>query len=266
MTEIDRMDMDIGRALALLGRSLDDIPRLRRLSCRNQEFPLWDERVRGILVEAFGRESNEYARYDGNLVLKRVETPEEMQQAYVDHLCQREAALKDIVQRCSSMVGVRVEGPSMLPKAFIAHGGDSAALTKLKDFLCALGVDPLVVEDQASEDRSANENVEHYLSRAHCAIVLAAKGDIDGKTGNFLPRGNVLVEAGRFQERFAGRVVYLLEEGATLPSNLREKVWGEFTQDNMERAFIKIVKELRAFGIIVARTPAGKGGISAATQ
>jgi predicted nucleotide-binding protein len=142
-----------------------------------------------------------------------------------------------------------------LPSAFVAQGGDSEALKKVTQFLRALGVDPLVVEDQASEDRSANENVEHYLSRADCAIVLATKGDIDGKTGSFLPRGNVLVEAGRFQERFAGRIVYLLEEGATLPSNIREKVWENFTQNSMERAFIKIAKELRAFGIIKTGKP-----------
>jgi predicted nucleotide-binding protein len=141
------------------------------------------------------------------------------------------------------------------PRAFMAHGGDSEALKKIIGFLRALGVEPLVVEDQASEDRSANENVEHYLSQADCAIVLATKGDIDGKTGSFLPRGNVLVEAGRFQERFAGRIVYLLEEGATLPSNIREKVWENFTQNNMERAFIKIAKELRAFGIIRSGKP-----------
>ena len=147
--------------------------------------------------------------------------------------------------------GAVLEAPSSeSTKAFIAHGGSSDSLRKLTEFLRAVGVNPLVVEDQASEDRSANENVEHYLRQADCAIVLATKGDIDGKTGNFLPRGNVLVEAGRFQERFEGRIIYLLEEGATLPSNIREKVWESFTQNNMERAFIKIAKELRAFGII----------------
>jgi uncharacterized protein (TIGR02391 family) len=91
--------MEISKAVALLERALDVIPRLKRLSCRNQELPLWDERVRGILAEAFGPQSDEYARYDGILVLKRVEAAEEMQQAYVDHVAQREAALMSIVQR-----------------------------------------------------------------------------------------------------------------------------------------------------------------------
>jgi len=154
------------------------------------------------------------------------------------------------------LCGVPDDGPPMVPpEAFIAHGGSSDSLRKLTEFLRALGVNPLVVEDQASEDRSANENVEHYLRQADCAIVLATKGDIDGKTGNFLPRGNVLVEAGRFQERFEGRIIYLLEEGATLPSNIREKVWESFTQGNMERAFMKVGKEFTAFGIIKTARP-----------
>jgi predicted nucleotide-binding protein len=141
------------------------------------------------------------------------------------------------------------------PRAFVAHGGDSKALGKLEEFLRALGVDPLVVEDQASEDRSANGNVEHYLSQADCAIVLATKGDIDGRTGEFLPRGNILIELGRCQERFPRKTVWLLEEDTKFPSNVSEKVWERFSHDNMERAFIKIVKELSAFGIVKTGKP-----------
>jgi len=247
--------MEITKAVALLERALDDIPRLKKLSSHNQEFPLWDERVRGILAEAFGPRSNEYARFDGIIILKRVETSEEKQQAYVDHVSQREAALKDIVHQCSSMVGARVVGPSMAPKAFIAQGGESSALSKMKDFLDSLGVEPLVVEKQSSEDRSVNTNVEHYLKQADCAIVLATKGDIDGQTGEFLPRGNILVEIGRCQERFRGKTIYLLELGAKFPSNISEKVRERFTQDNMEDAFVKVAKELRAFGIIRTGKP-----------
>ena len=136
------------------------------------------------------------------------------------------------------------------PKAFIAHGGESNALAKLEEFLDALGVESLIVEKKPSEGRSINQNVERYLEQADCAIVLATKGDIDGQTGEFLPRGSILIEIGRFQERFSEKTVYLLEEDTRFPSNVNEKIWERFTQDNMERAFLKIVKELRAFGII----------------
>lgn len=141
------------------------------------------------------------------------------------------------------------------PKAFIAHGGDSPALAKLKSFLEALGVEPIVVEEQPSEGRSVGENVDWYSRQADCAIILATKGDIDGKTGGFIPRGNVLMEIGKLQELFKDRIIYLLQAGTKFPTNVSEKVWGRFTSSLMDNAFIKIAKELKKFGILKAVKP-----------
>jgi len=141
------------------------------------------------------------------------------------------------------------------PKAFIAHGGDSPALSKLKSFLEALGVKPLVVEEQPSEGRSVGENVDWYARQADCAIILATKGDIDGKTGRFIPRGNVLIEIGKSQELFKDRIIYLLQAGVKLPTNINEKVRARFTSQNMDNAFIKIAKELNKFGLLKAVKP-----------
>jgi|GEM_PF-955509 len=138
------------------------------------------------------------------------------------------------------------------PKAFMAHGGESAARDKLERFLMALGVTPIIVEEQPSEGRSADKNVEHYLRQCDCAIILAAKGDVDGRTGEFIPRGNILIEIGRCQEILPDRTVYLLEEGAKFPTNIDEKVWERFTEECMDKALIKVAKELRAFGLIRA--------------
>lgn len=141
------------------------------------------------------------------------------------------------------------------PKAFIAHGGESQAFSKLQEFLTALGIEPMFAEGKASQDRSVDEQVDWCMSQGDCAIVLATKGDIDGKTGEFIPRGNVNIEIGRVQERFPGKIVYLLEEGAKFPSNVSEKVWERFTQDNMEKAFIKVVREMTAFGMLKSCKP-----------
>jgi predicted nucleotide-binding protein len=141
------------------------------------------------------------------------------------------------------------------PKAFIAHGGASSALSKLKSFLEALGVEPLVVEEQPSEGRSVGENVDWYARQADCAIILATKGDIDGKTGKFIPRGNVLIEIGKLQELFKDRIIYLLQAGTKLPTNINEKVRARFTSEKMDDALIKIAKELKKFGILRAVKP-----------
>ena len=147
------------------------------------------------------------------------------------------------------------------PKAFIAHGGDSPALSKLKRFLEALDVQPLVVEEQASEDRSVGANVDWYSKQADCAIILATKGDIDGKTGGFIPRGNVLMEVGKLQEMFKGRIIYLLQSGTKFPTNVSEKVWGRFSPQSMDGAFTKAARELRAFGILKAVKPQNEASL-----
>jgi predicted nucleotide-binding protein len=135
-------------------------------------------------------------------------------------------------------------------KAFIAHGGESAARDKLENFLTALGVTPIIVEKQPSQGRSKDKNVEHYLKKCDCAIILATQGDIDGRTGEFIPRGNILNEIGRCQEIFPNRMVYLLKEVVKFPTNIDEKVWERFTAESMDKAFIKIAKEFRAFGLL----------------
>jgi len=52
------------------------------------------------------------------------------------------------------------------------------------------------------------------------------------------------------QKTHPGRIIYLLEEGANFPSNIKPKVWESFKQRNMMDAFLGIVRELRAYGIL----------------
>jgi predicted nucleotide-binding protein len=94
--------------------------------------------------------------------------------------------------------------------------------------------------------------VEHYLKQCDCAIILATKGDVDGRTGEFIPRGNILNEIGRAQEILPDKMIYLLEEETKFPTNIDEKVWERFTQESIDKPLIKVAKELCAFGLIKA--------------
>jgi hypothetical protein len=60
----------------------------------------------------------------------------------------------------------------------------------------------------------------------------------------------VLHEIGLAQEKLGNRIIYLKEDGCIFPSNVSPKIWENFSQTNMEQAFIKVAKELRAFGVI----------------
>ena len=142
--------------------------------------------------------------------------------------------------------------PQRAPAVFIAHGGKTEALEKLQGFVRALGVNPLVAEQEASGGRSVDKHIEWCLKNADCAIVLGTADDENLKDGKLYPRPNVHIEIGRIQERFDSRVVYLLEQKASFPSNISEKVYERFTQQNMEMAFIKIAREFMAFEILHA--------------
>jgi hypothetical protein len=54
------------------------------------------------------------------------------------------------------------------------------------------------------------------------------------------------------QKTFPEKIIYLLEEGAEFPANIKPKVWERFTQGCMDEAFIAIARELKAFGLIRA--------------
>jgi len=189
--ELGRMDKN--RAIELLKEALSEVSHLRELRYGNQDLELWRDKVSDIIEAAFGRKSSEYDRF-ARSVTSWLYTGSEIQyqNEYSQNLDEYETALKSIIQK-QEILGIKERPASETfvtegkPKAFIAHGGDSPALSKLKQFLEALDVQPLVVEEQASEDRSVGENVDWYSKQADCAIILATKGDIDGKTGASFP-------------------------------------------------------------------------------
>lgn len=139
-------------------------------------------------------------------------------------------------------------------RIFISHGKDSKALRKLERFLRGLGLIPIIVKDEPSRGRAVDDLVEEQMANCISAIILATKDDKVSDRGRkgryFQPRPNVIHEIGLAQEKLKENVIYLKEIGCNFPSNINPKVWENFTQDNMEDAFLKITKELRAFGII----------------
>jgi len=256
------MEMEKERAIELLIQAVDEIPHLKTLRYQNDEMKLWLDKVGNILRA--GLKPEDYSKYwpvsQALEILKGVYEDNIYQEEYLRKITNYEIALKSIIQKYE-ILGIErersyIEVPpesifrEVPPKAFIAHGGDSPALSKLKNFLEALGVEPIVVEEQPSEGRSVAENVDWYSRQADCAIILATKGDVDSKTGGFIPRGNVLIEIGKSQEIFKDRIIYLLQAGAHLPTNVSEKVWGRFTTQCMDDAFIKVAIELYKFGLL----------------
>ena len=128
-------------------------------------------------------------------------------------------------------------------KAFIAHEGETRALTMLKEFLEALGVKYFIAESEASSGRSIEGQVDWTQSNADFAICLATKGKaINKKTGRPYIAPNVIDELGRARQVFGNKIILLLQKGVEPHTNIAEIVHERFTTTNMEKAFIKIAK------------------------
>ena len=245
------------KAVLLLKQKLEeaDDPALAN---DEDEFERWVQEVESILARRFGQDSRELGNFTASLhreVRGQRSFDDEEDTGYRKRqIAHGKATLEAIlsVEETLGTVEMQEATTSSRPKAFIAHGGKTEALSKLQTFVAALGIVPLIAEEEASEDRSVDDQVEWCLDNADCAIILGTADDKELKDGKLYPRRNVHIEIGRVQERFPSRVIYLLEEGASFPSNITEKVREPFTQKNMENAFSKVAKELKAFGIITA--------------
>lgn len=247
--------MEVPQAIELIRKAIaEEIPHLRKLHYKNNEFELWCSKMYDILRAAFGEDSREYKGFllRGVHSVRIHGSEQDYQNDYIhDDVEAHEQALKEIVQRYE-LVGIKsgYVATTETPKAFIAHGGKSVALDKLCRFLKALGVEAFIVEEQPSKAKALDDKVEYYMAETDCAIILATGDDkIEGKLH---PRQNIIHEIGLAQKTFPDRIIYLLEKGAEFPSNIKPKVWESFTQESMDEAFIAIARELKAFGLIRA--------------
>ncbi len=140
-------------------------------------------------------------------------------------------------------------------RAFIAHEGESRALTMLKEFLEALGIRYFIAESKASNGRSIERQVDWTQSKADFAIFLTTKGKaINRKTGKHYMAPNIADELGRARQVFGNKIILLVQKGVELHTNIREIVYETFTTTNMEKAFIKVARELTNWGFIKVGT------------
>jgi predicted nucleotide-binding protein len=133
---------------------------------------------------------------------------------------------------------------------FISHGRKSTALDLVEDLVRALGLIPVIVMDQSSRGMSVDSKVSSYMKACSSAIILATGDDKVEGSSSFQPRQNVIHEIGLAQQMLTNKVTYLLEQNTEFPSNIAPMVYERFAKDNLSTAFIAIVRDLRAFGVL----------------
>jgi len=131
---------------------------------------------------------------------------------------------------------------------FIAHSGEPNALHRLTRFLEALGVKPVIAEWLPFKGRQVPEQARSAMDGCAAAIVFATATDAVGERKQ--PGRGALIETGILQERFGSKVIYLVEEGAELGPMVDGFAHESFTQGCLEKAFYRIVVDLKAHKLI----------------
>ena len=244
----------IAQLRALVGK-LDE---LRQLPPTNSDVDVWFDDVKSIVRDLCGEDSEEYLgvanapNVEGTVVGYPGEHP--LYFIYRVKLDRIEAAARVVLNRLEkgrapTLTKVSTSaGPERRPKVFISHGPPGSPLRKLKEFLEALGIEPIIVEEQPSEGRSVASNVEKYAGECATGIVLATRDR--QVNGEWEPNPGVLTEIGDLRKRFEGKIMYVVESGVKRSAMWSEHVYIEFENEQLDEAFIKLLKELKAAGLV----------------
>lgn len=149
--------------------------------------------------------------------------------------------------------GGRIESKVLIPKSnrvFIVHGHDGESREAVAHFLMRVGLDPVILHEQANRGRTIIEKVEAN-SDVGFAVVLLTPDDEGRAMGadklESRARQNVLLELGYFIARLGRENVCTLKRGdLEIPSDFAGVVWS--TMDANVAWKQELAKELAAAG------------------
>jgi len=87
---------------------------------------------------------------------------------------------------------------------FIVHGHDKETLLTVKDTISKLGLNPVILHEQPSKNKTVIEKLEKHSENADFAVILLTPDDVGYPSGKakekkFRARQNVVLELGFFQ-------------------------------------------------------------------
>ena len=120
------------------------------------------------------------------------------------------------------------------PRVFLVHGHDEAVRETVARFIERLGIEVIILHEQANSGRTIIEKIEHH-SEVGMAVVLLTPDDVGSKIGGKLEprvRQNVLLELGYFIGALGRSKVCALKSGdVDIPTDFAGVVWTQMSGD-----------------------------------
>lgn len=132
-------------------------------------------------------------------------------------------------------------------KVFIVHGHDEVLLNKIEIILRRIGLEPIVLKNEASAGKTIIEKLEHYTNVGF-GIVLYTCCD-EGRTKgdsefHCRARQNVIFEHGYLCAKLGrNRVVALKDKHVEVPSDLAGVVYVDLSLSNWRNELMRDMKE-----------------------
>lgn len=128
-------------------------------------------------------------------------------------------------------------------KIFISHAGFPKFLNDIKDFLKALGIEPILAERTADNGGTLMEKIDRAMSQCDCSLIVLNKAKKDSN-GKALTSDSVNVEIGKIIEKFKNKVIFIREKGVEI-ATICAHGHQEFTRGNLAPVFRYIVTEIK---------------------
>jgi Predicted nucleotide-binding protein containing TIR-like domain len=136
-------------------------------------------------------------------------------------------------------------------RVFISHGSNKKIVEQLKELLEYGDFEPVVSVERETTAKPVPEKVLSDMRSCGAGIIHVGTErlivDQDGKEHRLL-NPNVLIEIGAAMALFGSNYILLVEEGATLPSNLQGLYEARYKGDALDHdATMKLLRTLREF-------------------
>ena len=251
--------------------SLEEIPILTDLHSSAPEFIEWHRNTRVAIIHTFGDDSRHVKEFVGISFSGAFIVPDDggnevrAREAYRSGFSEASAILVSMLKEIEEYWpddrpprpisdSLAESDQTVSSKVFLVHGRDGGTKDTVARFLESLGLEVVILQEQASEGRTIIQKFEDH-SGVGFAVVLCSPDDVGALASEKdklhpRPRQNVILELGFFWGRLGrNRVCALLDGDMEMPSDYDGVLY--IPIDRGEGWKLTLAREMRAAGMTI---------------